>query len=203
MTLLRTRGLRHSRLQCCDFALDAGAVASVTGASGNGKTQLLRALADLDPAEGDVFLEEESRAYIAAPAWRRQVAFVAAAPAWWAATVREHFEVAELARAERYLQAADLSVDALDWPVERLSTGETQRLGLVRALARSPRVLLLDEPTSGLDEASRRSVESLLESLLDEGVGIVVVAHQRGRLDELARVHLRVGRGGVVTEAAA
>ena len=176
---------------------------AVSGGSGAGKTQLLRALADLDPAEGDVLLDGESRMRMAAPAWRREVAFVAAAPAWWAATVREHFEESQFGLAERYLRAADLGVDALDWPVERLSTGEMQRLGLVRALARSPRVLLLDEPTSGLDDASRRSVEGLLESLLEKGVGIVVVAHQRGRFDELARVHLRVGRGGVVTEAAA
>jgi ABC-type iron transport system FetAB ATPase subunit len=42
--------------------------------------------------------------------------------------------------------------DCMDWQVARLSTGEKQRLGFLRALEDSPQVLLLDEPTAALDE---------------------------------------------------
>ncbi|MDH3932859.1 MAG: ABC transporter ATP-binding protein, partial [Chromatiales bacterium] len=78
-------------------------------------------------------------------------------------------------------------------------TGETQRIGLIRALARSPRVLLLDEPTSGLDEDSRQRVERLFDRLLGDGGAIIVAAHHHGRLDERARTRLVVAPGGIVS----
>jgi len=202
MPLLETRGLCHQRLRCCDFSVDGGSVVAVTGASGAGKTQLLRALADLDPAAGEVFLDGMARRSIAAPLWRRQVAYVPATPAWWADTVREHFEPEQIASAEALLRDFGLDSKALDWPVDRLSTGETQRIGLVRAVARSPRVMLLDEPTSGLDRASRERVEKFLQRLLREGLAILVVAHYGGRIVESADRRLVVGSGGAVTEQA-
>ncbi len=202
MSLLEVRGLHHPRLRCCDFSLAAGAVVAVTGPSGAGKTQLLRAIADLDPAAGDVLLNGAGRAAIAAPLWRRQVSYVAATPAWWGASVRDHFEPAQYDSAAQLLQDAGLEAAALDWPVDRLSTGETQRIGLIRAVARSPRVLLLDEPTSGLDEDSRKRIERLFDRLLGEGVAIIVAAHHHGHLDELAGMRLVVAPGGVVSRLA-
>jgi ABC-type iron transport system FetAB ATPase subunit len=199
MRLLEVRGLHHQRLHCCDFSVDAGAVVVVTGPSGAGKTQLLRAIADLDPAAGEVFLDGAGRADIAAPLWRKQVAYVAATPAWWGASVRDHFEPDQFDDATRLLEDAGLEGNALGWPVDRLSTGETQRIGLIRALARSPRVLLLDEPTSGLDEDSRQRVERLFDRLLGDGGAIIVAAHHHGRLDELARTRLVVAPGGIVS----
>jgi len=202
MSLLEVRGLHHQRLRCCDFSVAAGTVATVTGPSGAGKTQLLRAIADLDPAAGEVFLNGAGRAGIAAPHWRRQVSYVAATPAWWGASVRDHFEPDQFDGAARLLDDAGLGAEALDWPVDRLSTGETQRIGLIRAVARSPQALLLDEPTSGLDEDSRKRIERLFERLLGDGVAIIVAAHHHGRLEELALTRLGVAPGGVVTRVA-
>ena len=114
--------------------------------------------------------------------------------------MREHFEPEQFASAEALLRDFGLDAKALDWPVDRLSTGETQRIGLVRAVARSPRVLLLDEPTSGLDRDSRERVENFLQRLLVEGLAIILVAHHGGRIVESADSRLAVGSGGVVTE---
>ena len=88
--LLSIRDLRRLHL-AASFDLDAGECVAMRGASGSGKTQLLRAVADLDPNEGTVLLDGTPRGSVPAPAWRRLVAYVPAEPGWWADTVGGHF----------------------------------------------------------------------------------------------------------------
>jgi ABC-type phosphate transport system ATPase subunit len=73
----------------------------------------------------------------------------------------------------------DLGLDAecLQWPVSRLSTGEKQRLALIRALVLEPAVLLLDEPTSALDADATAAVERAMMQRLDAGTTLIIVTH--------------------------
>src|SRR5947209_1948991 len=73
------------------FELNSGECIALQGASGSGKTVLMRAIADLDPNEGTVKLDGVLRESVPGPMWRRQVTYVAAEPGWWADTVQEHF----------------------------------------------------------------------------------------------------------------
>ena len=68
----------------------------------------------------------------------------------------------------------------------RLSTGERQRLALVRSLAAQPAVLLLDEPTASLDQASVALVEALLQAQLRQGLILILVTHAREQATRLA-----------------
>jgi len=158
-----------------DLKLSNGQVAAISGPSGAGKSLLLRAIADLDPCQGDVLLDGEDRADMPAPDWRRRVTYVAAETGWWAERVGDHFENSPAAI--RLMERIGLGESALEWSIPRLSTGEKQRLGLVRSLIGKPRVLLLDEPTSALDADSRQAVEKLLTGLLDDGTAIIIVSH--------------------------
>ena len=167
------------------------------GPSGAGKTLLLRALADLDPNQGEVLLEGTPRATIAAPQWRRQVTYVASEPGWWGETVGTHF--ADWPDAVATVESLGLPAVCYDWPVARLSTGERQRLGLARALLIAPRVLLLDEPTSGLDMAAQADVEAVVNARLGGGGAALWVSHDAAQAKRLARRALNVA-GGAVTE---
>ncbi len=90
-----------------------------------------------------------------------------------------------------------LAREAASWPVARLSSGERQRLALLRAIARKPRVLLLDEPTSGLDSDSARRVEAMLLDRIANGVGILMVTHDPEQARRMGTHHLRLAGGRV------
>jgi ABC-type iron transport system FetAB ATPase subunit len=173
--------------------LAGGEVVAITGASGAGKSLLLRAIADLDPNEGELMLDGEERSTMPAPNWRAQVAFVAAETSWWAERVGDHFE--DRRAANQLLEQVGLGESALDWSIPRVSTGEKQRLGLARSLMSKPRVLLLDEPTSALDATNRQLVEQLLLKRLGEGTSIIIVTHDPEQAKRLKANHYHLEAG--------
>ncbi|MCZ6588912.1 MAG: ATP-binding cassette domain-containing protein, partial [Alphaproteobacteria bacterium] len=150
--MLVVRDLTRDGLAPASFTLDDGECIAVRGASGSGKTLLLRAIADLDPNEGVVTLDGAERMAMPAPEWRRKVTYIAAEPGWWTDTVEQHFT--DWTAAAALVRELGLQDDCGNRPISRLSSGERQRLGLVRALMMRPQVLLLDESTSGLDDAA-------------------------------------------------
>lgn len=198
--MLEVSGLRRPGLHDISFSIPGGACMALRGASGAGKTLLLRALVDLDPNDGSVVAVGIDRASLLAPDWRRLVAYLPAESGWWTDRVGAHF--ADPPAAGPLLEAVGFTPDVLDWAVARLSTGERQRLALARALALEPKVLLLDEPTAALDPDNTAVVEALIRARCDAGAAALVVSHdpsQAGRLD--ARV-LTLEAGQLVTEAA-
>lgn len=184
---LRAENL-HSRIAGpFDIAFASGMCVSITGASGSGKSLFLRMLADLDPCQGTVTLDGVSRANMSAPAWRRRVVYVAAESGWWRDQVAAHFT--DLAAARTLADRLLLKPELLEGPVLRLSSGERQRLALIRSLLLASPVLLLDEPTGALDEAATAAVEVVLRERLAEGTVIVIVSHDRAQAMRLAVRH--------------
>ena len=179
-------------LPVLSFEIATGECLAVEGPSGSGKTRLLRAIADLDPAEGYVFLEGVERRELPGPQWRRRVRYAAAEPGWWGAAVREHFP--PTAKLDRLLSAVGLDADVLERPVAELSTGERQRLGLIRAIADEPQVLLLDEPTSALDAQNAALAEELIRFQILAGRILILVSHDVGQINRLAHGHLVLNR---------
>jgi ABC-type sulfate/molybdate transport systems ATPase subunit len=186
--VLRVDYLTLPGLPPLSFELAAGECLAIEGPSGSGKTRLLRAIADLDPAEGYVFLEGMERHEIAGPQWRRRVRFATAEPTWWKPTVRGHFSLA--AKLDRVLSALALDPALLDRPIEELSTGERQRFALVRAIADEPSVLLLDEPTSALDTQVTALAEELIKFQMLAGRTVILVSHDAAQIGRLAHARL-------------
>lgn len=191
--MLELLSLQRLHVGPIDLRLDAGECIAIQGRSGSGKSVLLRMAADLDVHDGDCALDGDRCSQMPAPEWRRQVTYVAPDSGWWAEGIADHFASPAALRA--LLPRVGLAPEAVGWPVARLSTGERQRLALLRAVANGPRVLLLDEPTSGLDFDTRTQVEALLREQLQAGRAILLVTHDPDLAQRLARRRFTMDAG--------
>ena len=140
-------------------------------------------------------LRGRTRESMPASEWRRRVMLVPAQAGWWAPTVAEHFDASMIDSATTLATRLLLPGDVLEREVRGLSTGERQRLALVRALARQPDILLLDEPTSGLDPEAVSAVEALLAERARGGLGMIMVTHDGSQARRMGD-HLFVMRKG-------
>ncbi|WP_299230886.1 ATP-binding cassette domain-containing protein [uncultured Halomonas sp.] len=166
-----------------------GEIHCLTGPSGSGKSRLLRAVADLEPHAGEVWLGDIAQSSLPAHAWRGRVMLVPAESQWWAERVGEHM----LRPSDTDLEALGFTPEVLDWQVARLSSGEKQRLALLRAVWREPATLLLDEPTANLDDATTRRVETwLIQRIRDRGWPVIWVAHDPDQIARVAQRHWRI-----------
>lgn len=172
--MLTLRRLETDRVGPIDLSIGVGECVTIVGASGTGKSLMLRAIADLDPNRGSASFNSRDRSEMGADEWRRLVALVPAESGWWADRVGDHFN--DVTSAKPLLEKLGLA-DALGWEVGRLSSGERHRLAICRALHLQPQALLLDEPTAALDDEATERVELLLGERLAAGMPILLVTH--------------------------
>ena len=170
------------------FSVGKGECVGLTGRSGIGKTQLFRALTDLIPASGEVLLENIPSSSFTPTKWRSKVTMVPANSCWWYDKVGDHFPVTtQTPLLTENCRLLGLDSAVLNWQVRRLSTGERQRLSLLRTLHNRPAVLLLDEPSSGLDAYHTELMEAFIEHYRREKEpAIVWVSHDMEQLQRVA-----------------
>ncbi len=195
---LRIKDLVYGGFGPVSFELSGGECVGVFGESGCGKTRLLRAIADLDPHSGSIALDGEEALSMPAPQWRRRVAYLPAESQWWFDRVSDHFPVPpEFAE----MQSLGLPEKIRDAETSTLSSGEKQRLALLRLLRNRPSVLLLDEVTAHLDaertELTERQIEALMQGC---GVAVVWVAHSIAQLRRVCSRILYMEQGGAIVK---
>ena len=185
MGTLRLNRLSTRHVGPIECRVEAAECVCIHGASGSGKTLLLRAIADLDPHQGEALLDGAGCSTLPPPQWRRSVALVVAESQWWSARVGDHFENGV---DEDWLEQLGLPVAAMAWEVFRCSTGERQRLALLRTLMQRPAALLLDEPTGNLDRDSTLRVEALLDDYRrQQQAALLWVSHDAGQIERVAQ----------------
>ncbi len=183
---------------------------AIVGASGSGKSSLLRLLNRLaDPAAGTIAYRGTPLPQLDVLRLRREVMLVPQLPALIEGTVEENLEYARrLSHRERIDPVAALRAAGLDAgfgarEAKRLSVGEQQRVMLARALAVEPEVLLLDEPTSALDADATAAVEEALQRLRRRGsLSLVLVTHDSSQAERLASTQIGLGPGAAAVEGA-
>lgn len=192
MNLLSVNNLHYLHCGPVDFEIKAAECIGISGASGSGKSRLLRALADLDEHQGEICLDEINQQQIDAHNWRKKVALLSAETYWWFDRVGEHFT--DLSDAK--LQALGLAPEVASWAVSRLSSGEKQRLGLLRLLENEPEVLLLDEPTANLDKKNVELFEAFIqEYLANKNACAIWISHDAEQLQRVSKQQYEIKNG--------
>jgi len=192
LTRFKSRGLEP-----IDLTIEAGECITLGGPSGCGKSLLLRAIADLDPHDGEASIENQLQSHTPAPEWRRQAGLLSAESHWWSDMVGDH-----LPRLDPGLLASlGFSEATMEWNVSRLSSGERQRLALIRLLLGKPKLLLLDEPTANLDHASIGRVEELIQRYLKNNSSAALwISHDPQQRQRIGNRGFQIKNGGLVPE---
>lgn len=177
-----------------DFALTVrkGEFVALLGRSGTGKTTLLRILAGLEDAtSGHLRITPRSSVVFQEPR------LIQAQRVWKNVVLSTSRSDAVHRRALEALTEVGLAEKAKAWP-KSLSGGEAQRVGLARALFRSPELLLLDEPFGALDAFTRRTAQDLVTTLWQEHqVGVLLVTHDIEEAVLLADRIVVLGHGAI------
>ncbi|HJQ20667.1 MAG TPA: ATP-binding cassette domain-containing protein [Gemmatimonadaceae bacterium] len=195
---VRRLGVRHGDtivVRSVDLSVSSGEILALMGASGAGKSTVLRALIALQPfVEGDVAIGDATlRAGPVPPErdlrlLRRSIGLVFQAPSLFAhLTAMQNVTLGPMhalgvaadaaeARARELLEELGVAHRAQARP-HQLSGGEAQRVAIARALAPDPRVLLMDEPTAALDPARRTALAQTLRQLAAKGRALLIATH--------------------------
>ncbi len=204
---------KHEVLRDIDFTVAKGDVTSIIGASGSGKSTLLRCINLLEiPTSGEILYHGENvaaRGYNA-PAYRARVGMVFQSfNLFNNMTVLENCIVGQVKVLNRsreeakqhamyYLEKVGMS-PYINAKPRQISGGQKQRVAIARALAMDPEVLLFDEPTSALDPEMVGEVLSVMQSLAQEGMTMLVVTHEMAFARDVSN-HVVYMNEGVICE---
>jgi len=204
----------RAALASVSFRLERGEMAFLTGPSGSGKSTLLKLIALIErPSRGTVLVGNQNTSRVQhrrVPHFRRRLGVVFQDNKLLSdRTVFDNVAlplvIAALRRREigRRVRAALDQVGLLGYekhsPVA-LSSGEQQRVGIARAIASRPELVIADEPTGNLDPELSKEILGLFERFNEVGVTILIATHDVGLIEEHQHKRLRLDGGKVVPE---
>lgn len=203
----------HAVLHDIDFEVNKGDVVSIIGASGSGKSTMLRCINLLEePGGGEILFhgQDITEAKVNVPAYRAKVGMVFQNfNLFNNMTVLENCLVGQVKVAKkkpeearenaiRYLRQVGME-PYMNAKSRQLSGGQKQRVAIARALAMEPEVLLFDEPTSALDPQMVGEVLSVMEELAAQGLTMLVVTHEMAFAKDVS-THVIYMSEGVIEE---
>jgi ABC-type lipoprotein export system ATPase subunit len=181
--MLNIQNIHIPGLEPISLNIEVGECVGISGESGCGKTRLLRAIADMDACDGRVCVDDICQQDMPGHEWRKTVCLLPAESQWWFDNVEQHFSDTNTNFSSTVFANLGFEAGVGQWQVARCSSGEKQRLAILRMLANKPRVLLLDEPTANLDAENTEKVEALITDYLVKNNAVAIwVSHNNAQL---------------------
>ncbi|BAQ11028.1 ABC superfamily ATP binding cassette transporter, abc protein [Bacillus sp. OxB-1] len=182
-------------LQSISFVCEAGQAIAVVGKNGSGKSTLLKILAGIhEPSRGHVIRQVKRVGYVPEQ-FPQNLRFKVKEYLRLVSTFHKMpNEIAELEIA-KYAQLFGIG-PYLQSPLQRVSKGTRQKVGIIQAMLAKPELLLLDEPLTGLDQTSQ---EQLLEILSTGQMAIIFTSHEEWFVRKLATHILQIETGEMIT----
>ncbi|MBW4934649.1 molybdenum ABC transporter ATP-binding protein [Marinobacter sp. F4206] len=194
-----------------DLDLPGTGLTALFGHSGCGKTTLLRCIAGLQAADGDVTVngDQWQGSEGTRPVHQRPLAYVFQETSLFPHLNVRHnlnYGYRRIPSAQRRISFEEVTEwlglsHLLDRMPDGLSGGERQRVAIARALLTSPQLLLMDEPLSALDRASKQEILPYLENLRDRlAIPILYVSHSAAEVARLADHIVMMDRGRIIAD---
>jgi tungstate transport system ATP-binding protein len=196
-------------LDHCSVSFEQGVVHVLMGPNGSGKSTLLRVCALLEPLNDGKLLYCEGAAVMAPDlSLKRRICLVLPKVGVFNTTVYKNVAyglsmrgISKYVLNKKVLSALDMVGlnDKKNDNALTLSSGETQRLGIARAMAIEPEILFLDEPTASIDEENTALVEEIILALRKAGkTTIIMTTHDRDQALRLTDKVIMMRSGRIV-----
>ncbi|NSW91372.1 MAG: ABC transporter ATP-binding protein [Firmicutes bacterium] len=223
MEIIRAEGIHVSYrekkvISGLNVGINKGAVVSIIGPNGSGKTTFLKVLSrNIRPDKGRVLLNGRDISSIAIKKLARQMAVLTQTHHCpQDVTVRQLVAYGRFAYKEWWSGMSLEDEEIVEWAMETtavrdfsrrragtLSGGEMQRVWLAMAIAQKPQVLLLDEPTTYLDICHQLEILELVQSLnRSEGITVIMVLHDINQAARYSDELLVLKEGCIYTRGA-
>ena len=188
-----------------------GEIYGFLGLNGAGKTTTIRMLLGMiSPSSGTAFLNGEKVSAGNPDMWKNAGYLVEVPYSYPDLTVVENLEIIRRLRLIKDIKSVDHVISLLkldqykDVKARNLSLGNSQRLGLAKALIHEPEILILDEPANGLDPAGIVEIRELLTDLaVNKGITIFLSSHILGEISKFATRIGIIHEGRLVHESSA
>lgn len=166
-------------LRGVNLKFSAGKVTALIGESGTGKSTLLKILAGiLEPTSGEIFWNELQTSRMEKDSRLSKISYAPQAPHLFDVPLIKNFtmfETLDAKQLKKFLFELNLPLDLNS--SQKLSRGQLQRMGLIRALLKDTPIILLDEPTAGLDAATEEKVLALIKKISPRRT-IIIATHR-------------------------
>ncbi|MDQ3515138.1 MAG: sugar ABC transporter ATP-binding protein, partial [Chloroflexota bacterium] len=206
LPLLEVSGIARGRaLRGVTVSVGKGEIVGLAGLLGSGRTEVARAIFGADTIEAGTITLDGRPVDLSTPAAaiRAGIGFCSedrkAEGIVPALSVRENLTLAALpllsrngivdrarqqAIVDRFIARLGIKLADADQPIRELSGGNQQKVLLARWLCLDPRLLLLDEPTRGIDVGAKAEIQSLIDELAGEGLGVLMISSEMEELLE-------------------